>query len=215
MCTHLQIFVTEYCIVACGSGACAIYDIHAQPVPLSRWIMMTSPNGNIFRVTGHLCGEFTGPRWIPTQRPVTRSFDVFFDLRLNKRLSKQWWCWWFETLSWPLWRHRNVKYFVLLHWRPWIWPWTKSIANKLRGQFSRVRVTIVRSRDALCNQLWRHQQNVNKKNEILVRCVKIVILLLFMGSLCRRRNKIMYTLSLRTVYAHTLELFVCLFPSSE
>ena len=27
--------------------------------------MMTSPNGNIFRVTGHLCGEFTGPRWIP------------------------------------------------------------------------------------------------------------------------------------------------------
>ena len=29
------------------------------------------------------------------QRPVTRSFDVFFDLRLNKRLSKQWWSWWF------------------------------------------------------------------------------------------------------------------------
>ena len=27
-------------------------------------IMMTSSNGNIFRVTGHLCGEFTGPRWI-------------------------------------------------------------------------------------------------------------------------------------------------------
>ena len=46
-------------------------------------------------------GEF------PTQRPVTRSFDVFFDLCLNKRLSKQWWGWWFETLSCPLWRHRN------------------------------------------------------------------------------------------------------------
>ena len=28
-------------------------------------IMMTSSNGNIFRVTGFLCGEFTGPRWIP------------------------------------------------------------------------------------------------------------------------------------------------------
>ena len=27
--------------------------------------MMTSSNGNILRVTGHLCGEFTGPRWIP------------------------------------------------------------------------------------------------------------------------------------------------------
>ena len=28
-------------------------------------LMMTSSNGNIFRVTGPLCGEFTGPRWIP------------------------------------------------------------------------------------------------------------------------------------------------------
>ena len=27
--------------------------------------MMTSSNGNIFRVTGHLCGEFTGHQWIP------------------------------------------------------------------------------------------------------------------------------------------------------
>ena len=27
-------------------------------------LMMTSSNGNIFCVTGHLCGEFTGPRWI-------------------------------------------------------------------------------------------------------------------------------------------------------
>ena len=73
--------------------------------------MMTSSNGNIFRVTGHLCGGFTGPRWIPRTRPVTRSFDVFLDLRLNKRLSKQSWGWWFETLSRPLWRHRNVPVF--------------------------------------------------------------------------------------------------------
>ena len=68
---------------------------------------MTSSNGNIFRVTGHLCGEFTGPGEFPTQRPVTRSFDIFFDLCPNKRLSKHWWGWWFETQSCPLWRHRN------------------------------------------------------------------------------------------------------------
>ena len=43
----------------------------------------------------------------PAQKPVTRSFDVFFDLRLNKRLSKQSWGWWFETTSHPLWRHSN------------------------------------------------------------------------------------------------------------
>ena len=53
-------------------------------------------------------GEF------PVQRPVTRSFDVFVDLRLNKRLSKQSWDWWFETLSRPLWRHSNVMSHALL-----------------------------------------------------------------------------------------------------
>ena len=41
------------------------------------------------------------------QRPVTRSFDVYFDLSPNKRLSKQLWGWWFETQSRPWWRHRN------------------------------------------------------------------------------------------------------------
>ena len=33
-------------------------------------------------------GEF------PAQRPVTGSFDVFFDMRLNKQLGKQSWGWW-------------------------------------------------------------------------------------------------------------------------
>ena len=51
-------------------------------------------------------GEF------PAQRPVTRSFDVFFHLRLNKRLSKQSWGWWFETPSRPLWRHCNELIFT-------------------------------------------------------------------------------------------------------
>ena len=44
--------------------------------------------------------EFTGLRWIPRTKasgPVTLSFDVFFDLRLNKRLSKQSGGWWFEV----------------------------------------------------------------------------------------------------------------------
>ena len=45
--------------------------------------MMTSSNGNILRVTGDLCGEFTGSGEFRAQRPVTRGFDVFFDLRLN------------------------------------------------------------------------------------------------------------------------------------
>ena len=55
-----------------------------------------------------LCaGNTPVPGEFPAQRPVTQSFDVFFDLRPNKRLSKQSWGWWFERLSRPLWRHRN------------------------------------------------------------------------------------------------------------
>ena len=66
---------------------------------------MTSPNGNVFRVTGPRWAESSGHRWIPLKRPVTRSFDVFFDLRLNELLSKQSRRRWFEIPSRSLWRH--------------------------------------------------------------------------------------------------------------
>ena len=52
-------------------------------------------------------GEF------PAQRPATRRFDVFFDLRVNVRLSKQLWGWWFETPSHQLWRHCNVHCYCI------------------------------------------------------------------------------------------------------
>ena len=71
-----------------------------------RYYMTTASNGNIFHVTGHLYGEFTVHRWIP--RTKASDVDVFFDLRLNKLLSKQSWGWGFETPSRPLWRHCNV-----------------------------------------------------------------------------------------------------------
>ena len=60
-------------------------------------------------VNSPVTGEF------PAQRPVTRSFDVFFDLRLNKRLSKQPYGWWFETPSCSLWRHCNDYPFLIPH----------------------------------------------------------------------------------------------------
>ena len=53
------------------------------------WLMMTSSNGNIFRVTGPLSGNSPVPGEFPSQMPVTRSFDVFCDQCLNKRLRKQ------------------------------------------------------------------------------------------------------------------------------
>ena len=62
-------------------------------------------------------GNSPVPDEFPSQRPVARSFDVFFDLRLNKRLSKQSWGWWFETLPCPLWRHCNACLAELgRHW---------------------------------------------------------------------------------------------------
>ena len=42
------------------------------PLSMIRKVMMTSSNGNIFRYTGHLCGEFTGQRWIP----ITKASDA-------------------------------------------------------------------------------------------------------------------------------------------
>ena len=72
--------------------------------PLSWW----SHQKETFSALPALCagnspvtGEFL------SQRPLTRSFEVFFDLRRNERLSKQWWGWWFETPWLSLWRHRN------------------------------------------------------------------------------------------------------------
>ena len=54
----------------------------------SPW-MMTSSNGNTFRVTGPLYEEFTGHRWSPvTNASDTELWWVFLRLRLNKRLSK-------------------------------------------------------------------------------------------------------------------------------
>ena len=49
---------------------------------------------------------------LSSQWPVTRTFDVFFDMRLNKRLSKQSRRPWFETPSHSLWRHCNLEHAV-------------------------------------------------------------------------------------------------------
>ena len=64
-------------------------------------------------------GEF------PSQRPVTRSFDVFYDLHLNKCLSKQSKCRWFEMKSRSSWRHCNGKHW----WNRWVETHLKTCSN--------------------------------------------------------------------------------------
>ena len=59
-CTHETTCVPDLFWIVCGNA------IHQeQNMASGTSHMMTSSNGSIFRVTGHLCGEFTGPRWIP------------------------------------------------------------------------------------------------------------------------------------------------------
>ena len=75
--------------------------------------MMTSSNGHISTVLALCEGNSPVKGEFPAQRSAMRSFDVFFHLRLNKRLSKQSWGWWSETPSRSLWRH----FYEL----PWYW----------------------------------------------------------------------------------------------
>ena len=66
-----------------------------------------------------VAGEF------PAQKPVTRSFDVFFDLRLNKRLSKQSWGWWLRRYR----AHYDVIVVTITKWIPHL-PGDKVISYK-------------------------------------------------------------------------------------
>ena len=95
----------------CGIGVVGFYFayiISAVCIWWVSWFMMTSSNGHIFRVTGHLCGEFTGPRWIPCTKASDAELWCLFDLRPNILLNKHSWGCWFKTPSHPLWRHCNV-----------------------------------------------------------------------------------------------------------
>ena len=108
-------------------------------------------------------------RWIPSQRPLTQSFDVFFDLRLNKRSSKQSLGWWFETPSRSLWRHWNatatnnqvtksekseviLKITINIKWRPFV------SEHGLRCRLCECRdqswTTIQRNLDCRCGFRW-------------------------------------------------------------
>ena len=86
-------------------------DIYYILVSCELWPLLaviTSSNENIFRVTVPLCGEVTGHWWIIFTKASDAEFWCFFDLRLNKRWSKQSLCRMFETSSLSLWRHCNA-----------------------------------------------------------------------------------------------------------
>ena len=95
--------MTAQCVSTRGGavGRCVSLDANQT------FVMMTKME--TFSVLLALCaGNTPVINEFPSQRPVTRSFDVFVDLRLNKRLNIYSWRRWFETPSGSLWRHSNV-----------------------------------------------------------------------------------------------------------
>ena len=73
--TWLHGSLAETVAVTPDRGMCKVTTPGAKQSRASQWRlhancgpdanMMTPSNGNIFRITGHLCGEFTGDGWIP------------------------------------------------------------------------------------------------------------------------------------------------------
>ena len=98
-------------------------------------------------------GEF------PTQRPATRSFDVFFDLHLNQELSKQWRRRWFDTPLRSLWCHCNVMFPMYrfgLHWLYGQWCPRKTV--KLTHSLTH---SITHSLIAPTHNTWKMSANDN------------------------------------------------------
>ena len=130
-----------------------------------------------FALQAICAGNSPVPDEFPTQRPVTRSFDVFFDLRLNKRLSKQSWGWWFETPSRPLWRHCNegarqkrVNCIITEINMRWEWQVVCFLSIRRVGTITTINVNTLqwhhngrdgvpnhRRLDCLLNRLFRHR----------------------------------------------------------
>ena len=107
-------------------------------------------------------GEF------PTQRPVTWSFDVFFDLRLHKRLSKQSLGWRFETPSRSLWRQCNDH----LGFSWWLW--------KLWLNFHLIRVYMCMAYSA-CHEMY-HGFVLNFSFVVSCRSFHVIQLSVFVGN---------------------------------
>ena len=97
--------IVNFIMLICNDGTIDIYHHLSTSIHFYFYVMMKSWNGKIFRVTGHSCGEFSGHRWFPYTKTSDAELWCFFELRLNKRLSKQWQGCWFVTPSCSLWRH--------------------------------------------------------------------------------------------------------------
>ena len=90
----------------------------------------------------------------------------------------------------------------------------KTISNELDITIHVIASHLSRYCDVINNQLWTHHQNEDRASETTRRrCIKIVVFIVILDSLCHVRNKITYVLSWRTVSVLTLRVILCLSPS--
>ena len=109
---HVQpLWYTKSCMIWChDNNVCfpkKAIKLNHSLTPCTWWRHQMETSSALLAIC---VGNSPVPGEFPAQRPVTRSFYVFFDLRLNKWLSKQSWGWWFEMLSRPLWCHCNDEW---------------------------------------------------------------------------------------------------------
>ena len=138
---HFESYGWNWSLNAKNRWLCAYL---AFRIYFTRANMMTSSNGNISALLALCAGNSPVTGEFPTQRPVMRSFDVFSDLRLNKRLNKQRQGWWFETLSRPLWRHRN-----------YLWRNSKASQKKSRAK-NRLRTSLWSQKHTRISFMYNH-----------------------------------------------------------
>ena len=113
------------CSHTCTTNTCTRDVCQEASCTVISYTMMTSSNGSFFCVTGPLCGEVTGHRWIPLTKasdaelwcflrsaPWIIGWVISSACALNNRLSKQSWGWWFETTLRSLWRHCSDNWLM-------------------------------------------------------------------------------------------------------
>ena len=108
-------------------------------------VMMTSSNGNIFRVTGHLCGNSPVSGEFPAPRPVTRSFDVcLIRARINGWVNTRAagnlrrYCVHYDVIVMALICNRKMKFIVVKDKEPLSCLFNTMVANALGPWAARV-----------------------------------------------------------------------------
>ena len=98
-------------------------DVSTLNLVWTRGAMRTSSNGNIFRVTGPLCGEFTGQGEFPTQKGQWRGAFMF-------SLICAWIKGWVNNREAGDWRRHRAHYdvIVMLHWTGTLFAWRQALA---------------------------------------------------------------------------------------